>query len=184
MVRWAKQEFLREVDAQKPDESICLAKVRAVLKHLPVCTLCHLPHPTKARMPVCMPHQSEDARLHALPKRECLFVCSAKARMPVCMPHHAPPTKERKIVLPFPDSQAFLKNMSPRAWVMSKVGQNRCVHSIFGRKIAEYTVTYGVYIRFWPTLVMSSGIHTISRPQLHNDVPLDLRDHSCWLSQQ
>jgi hypothetical protein len=138
----------------------------------------------KARMPVCMLCQSEDACLYALPKRGCPFVCSAKARMPVCMPHHAPPTKERKIVLPFPDSQAFLKNMSPRAWVMSKVGQNRCVHSIFGRKIAEYTVTYGVYIRFWPTLVMSSGIHTISRPQLHNDVPLDLRDHSCWLSQQ
>ena len=28
----------------------------------------------------------------------------------------------------------------------------RCVHDIFGREITEYTVIYGVYIRFWPTL--------------------------------
>ena len=27
-----------------------------------------------------------------------------------------------------------------------------CVYGIFGREIVEYTVIYGVYIRFWPTL--------------------------------
>jgi hypothetical protein len=28
----------------------------------------------------------------------------------------------------------------------------RCVYGIFGRKITKYTVIYGVYIQFWPTL--------------------------------
>jgi hypothetical protein len=28
----------------------------------------------------------------------------------------------------------------------------RCVYGIFGREITKYTVIYGVYIRFWPTL--------------------------------
>ena len=30
----------------------------------------------------------------------------------------------------------------------------RCIHGYFGRKIIEYTVIYGAYIRFWPTLHM------------------------------
>jgi len=30
----------------------------------------------------------------------------------------------------------------------------RCKYGIFGREIIEYTVIYGVYIRFWPTLVI------------------------------
>ena len=28
----------------------------------------------------------------------------------------------------------------------------RCIYGIFGRKITKYTVIYGVYVRFWPTL--------------------------------
>ena len=28
----------------------------------------------------------------------------------------------------------------------------RCAYGIFGREITIYTVIYGVYIRFWPTL--------------------------------
>jgi hypothetical protein len=28
----------------------------------------------------------------------------------------------------------------------------RCIYNIFGREITKYTVIYGVYIRFWPTL--------------------------------
>jgi len=28
----------------------------------------------------------------------------------------------------------------------------RCIYGIFGREITKYTVIYGVYIRFWPTL--------------------------------
>ena len=28
----------------------------------------------------------------------------------------------------------------------------RCVYGIFGREITKYTVIYGVYTRFWPTL--------------------------------
>ena len=42
---------------------------------------------------------------------------------------------------------------------MSRVGQNhiyiRCIYGIFGREITKYTVIYGVYIRFWPTLHVS-----------------------------
>ena len=37
-----------------------------------------------------------------------------------------------------------------------RVGQNhiyiQCVYGIFGRGITIYTVIYGVYIRYWPTL--------------------------------
>ena len=29
----------------------------------------------------------------------------------------------------------------------------RCMYGVFGREINKYTVIYGVYIRFWPTLV-------------------------------
>jgi len=32
----------------------------------------------------------------------------------------------------------------------------RCVYGNFGREITIYTVIYGVYIRFWPTLHMVS----------------------------
>ena len=28
----------------------------------------------------------------------------------------------------------------------------RCIYGLFGRNITKYTVTYGVYTRFWPTL--------------------------------
>jgi hypothetical protein len=28
----------------------------------------------------------------------------------------------------------------------------RLIYGIFGREITKYTVIYGVYIRFWPTL--------------------------------
>jgi len=40
---------------------------------------------------------------------------------------------------------------------MCRVGQSiytRCIHGIFGREITEYTIIYGVHIRFWPTLCM------------------------------
>ena len=30
----------------------------------------------------------------------------------------------------------------------------RCVYGIFGREFTIYTVIYGVYIQFWPTLYM------------------------------
>jgi len=30
----------------------------------------------------------------------------------------------------------------------------QCIYGIFGREITKYTVTYGVYIQFWPTLNM------------------------------
>ena len=42
-----------------------------------------------------------------------------------------------------------------------RVGQNhiyiRCIYGNLGREITKYTVIYGAYIRFWPTLVMHNG---------------------------
>ena len=45
---------------------------------------------------------------------------------------------------------------------ISRVGQNHIdilythrIHKIYGREITEYTVIYGVHIRFWPTLPIS-----------------------------
>jgi hypothetical protein len=43
---------------------------------------------------------------------------------------------------------------------MFRLGQNhiytRCIYGNSGREITKHTVTYGVYIRFWPTLHMSN----------------------------
>jgi hypothetical protein len=43
---------------------------------------------------------------------------------------------------------------------MSRVGLNHIytvyIYGIFGREITKYTVIYGVYMRFWPTLLMSN----------------------------
>jgi hypothetical protein len=60
----------------------------------------------------------------------------------------------------------------------SRVGQNyiyiyiyiQCIYGISGREIAKYTDTYGVYIRFWPTLHKS-----VTR--------LQLQEHSCCAPQ-
>ena len=40
----------------------------------------------------------------------------------------------------------------------------RLKYGIFGREIAKYTVIHGVYIRFWPTLVIFKALqlHTQS----------------------
>jgi len=44
---------------------------------------------------------------------------------------------------------------------MFRIGQNhiyiRFIYGIFGRESTKYTVIYGVYIRFWPTLHMFSS---------------------------
>jgi len=35
---------------------------------------------------------------------------------------------------------------------IARVGQNHTLYGIFGRETTKYTVIYGVYIQFWPTL--------------------------------
>jgi hypothetical protein len=46
-------------------------------------------------------------------------------------------------------------------YMIHRVGQNhiyiRCIYGNLGREITKYTVIYGAYIRFWPTLVMHNG---------------------------
>jgi len=34
----------------------------------------------------------------------------------------------------------------------------RCIYGIFGREITVYTVIYGLYIQFWPTLYMMVSV--------------------------
>jgi hypothetical protein len=39
----------------------------------------------------------------------------------------------------------------------------RCIYGVFGREITKYTVVYGVYIRFWPTLyILLKGTPQVS----------------------
>ena len=49
-------------------------------------------------------------------------------------------------------------------YLIYRVGQDhiyiRCIYGIFGRDVTKYTVIYGVYIRIWPTLLISR-LHTI-----------------------
>jgi hypothetical protein len=37
---------------------------------------------------------------------------------------------------------------------LAKIIYTRCIYGDIGREITKYTVIYGVYIRFWPTLRM------------------------------
>jgi len=51
---------------------------------------------------------------------------------------------------------------------ISRVGQNhiyiRCIYGIFGRGITKYTIIYGAYIQFWPTLNITQSIQLPTRP--------------------
>ena len=38
----------------------------------------------------------------------------------------------------------------------------RCIYGIFSRRFFKYTVIYGVYIRFWPTLLVTKIILNVS----------------------
>jgi hypothetical protein len=59
-------------------------------------------------------------------------------------------------------SQGVSSSEGPGGWQKVKGGGKcvelartiyiRYIHGKFGRKITKYTVIYGVYIRFWPTL--------------------------------
>jgi hypothetical protein len=44
--------------------------------------------------------------------------------------------------------------------VLARTIYIRFIYGIFGREITKYTVMYGVYIRFWPTLHIHY-LHTI-----------------------
>jgi len=53
--------------------------------------------------------------------------------------------------------RSILTAHSDRIYIYINVGLARtiyirCIYGIFGREIIKYTVIYGVYIRFWPTL--------------------------------
>jgi hypothetical protein len=54
------------------------------------------------------------------------------------------------------------RSHTPAQCAICRVGQkhlNTVFYGIFGREIAKYTVIYGVYIRFWPTLAVCVNLH-------------------------
>jgi len=44
--------------------------------------------------------------------------------------------------------------------LVNRVGQNHiyiwCVYGIYGREFTKYTVIYGAFIRYWPTLLVNT----------------------------
>jgi len=54
----------------------------------------------------------------------------------------------------------------------------RCIYGIFGREITEYTVLYGVYIRFWPTLISVSMCMRVTTSGTPASPACALRKHS------
>ena len=53
----------------------------------------------------------------------------------------------------------------------------RWLYGIFGREITKYTVIYGVFIRFWPTLVVRS-IADRWQNSLHIELQVLMQIHS------
>jgi len=50
----------------------------------------------------------------------------------------------------------------------------RCIYGILGRNITKCTVIYGVYIRFWPTLLMCGAcvsVHMCKVGENHIYIP-------------
>jgi hypothetical protein len=60
----------------------------------------------------------------------------------------------------------------------------RCIHGVFGREITKYTVIYGVYIRFWPTLTICLTLTVLSRDRLARRYPSALQARSVSANQQ
>jgi hypothetical protein len=53
---------------------------------------------------------------------------------------------------------------------MARIMYIRCIYGISGREITEYTVIYGAYIRFWPTVNITHGTyytHASARTHMH-----------------
>jgi len=76
-----------------------------------------------------------------------LRVCGLGLQIMYCLFLHLV-QKKSKIFLPFfVDSSIYniLVGLDRTIYI-------RCVYGIFGREITIYTVIFGVYIRFWPTL--------------------------------
>jgi len=42
----------------------------------------------------------------------------------------------------------------------------RCMYGNFGREIIKYTVMYGAYVRFWPTLSMGKYVQLVIQYEL------------------
>ena len=73
---------------------------------------------------------------------------------PVCVPRM--PCSDDDIV------KSMFEPGRSELWVvcvgLARTIYTRCIYNVSGREITKYTVIYGVYIRFWPTLGMRHGV--------------------------
>jgi len=90
----------------------------------------------------------------------CDFSVSVLRRVRIyeyCNMVHAPAQELRR----FHITGAHIAAIVSLCLHMHRVGQThiyiRCIYGIFGREFTKYTVIYGVYIQFWPTLVIYGG---------------------------
>jgi len=62
-------------------------------------------------------------------------------------------------------TREFLCYMHARCVGLVRTIYIQCIHGILGREITKYTVIYGAYIRFWPTLTTCVRFsHKFSHP--------------------
>ena len=57
----------------------------------------------------------------------------------------------------------------------------RCIYGVFGWEITKYTVVYGAYTRFWPTLIVHK-LH-VARQQIIGNTKYEIqrRDSDAFL---
>ena len=82
----------------------------------------------------------------------CMYVCVC-VRARVCVQHKACSMQEG---LTFVHTRICVHGISYLG--LARTIEIRRVHSIFGREITKYMVVNGVYIRFWPTLLILARI--------------------------
>ena len=103
--------------------------------------------------------------LHSFASSCSVFICSVRTftcHMAIYIPLHP------AVLSPYvPSSTARAICLG-----LARTIHIQCIYSIFGREIAKYTVIYGVFIRFWPTLNMlhyislqapASNTHTLTK---------------------
>jgi hypothetical protein len=55
----------------------------------------------------------------------------------------------------------------------------RCIYRFVGREITKYTVMYGFYTQFWPTLLMCGSKHTCEHTWAYTCKHTEHTEHTC-----
>ena len=91
---------------------------------------------------------------------ECLGPAPGVANIANMMCGHDRNPRKRKL-------SAWVRHLGPQMLQtlcvrLARAKYIRCIYGIYGREITEYTVIYGVYLRFWPTLdIRRRGFHNL-----------------------